>query len=140
MFFGKTHVKGLTLHTDSDDATLKPSAIQSGVTGYAKGRKVTGTGKAFSFASYGTAKTNMSFPAFADINTIELASTECPVQNLLNFEDIRNTDFSAEQTISNAIKDGVTYPIKLKVASGVLSVTCDLTISIELFYGKDEYT
>ena len=139
MYLGDTPLRSVMTHTDTDDATMKASDLQVGVIGYSKGQKVTGTGKAFSFASYGTVKTNMSFPALADINTIELTSTECPVQSLLTFEDIRNTDFSAEQIIGNAIKDSVTYPIKLKVASDILSVACDITISIQLFYGKDDY-
>lgn len=141
MYIGSTKVDRLKLHTDSDDATLKASDLQAGITAYAKGQKVTGSGKSFEFAMYGSMSSNITLPILSDINTIEISSTEYPLQQVLRFGEIRNTDFAEAKLIANATVDGSVCPITIKIVpQSYITVACSKSFSIELFLGKDNYT
>ena len=53
MYLGDVPVKALYTHTDTDEGNITAPDMQSGMIAFAKGVKLTGTGKAFAFASYG---------------------------------------------------------------------------------------
>lgn len=139
LYLGDTPVKALYSHTDSDDATIVASDMQSGMTAYAKGRKVTGTGKAFAFAVYGAVKTNFPLAVPSAINVIEIASTDYPVKIKSALNTMKDTDFSTAQTIGSVTIDSVEYPITAKVESNTLTVGCSKSIDLEAFYGKDDH-
>lgn len=124
---------------NTDDATVTAASMQAGVTAYAKGTKITGTGKAFRFASYGTSKTNQSMPIPTSINVIEVASTVYPIQMKVELANMKSVDFSTLQTIGTVTVDGATYNITAVVIDDKLTVGCQKTFDIQLFYGKDEY-
>lgn len=139
MCLGNTPINFVNLGTDTDDATLVASDLQAGVTAYAKGRKVTGTGKSFSFAIYGTCKTNRLNVAPETINVIQIGSFQYPIKMTIPFKDMRIHDFSTAQQMAEVTIDGIIYPIIVSMQNGLLNITCDQTIDIELFYGRDEY-
>lgn len=139
LMLGGTPVKKMMIHNDTMDATMVASDLQAGVTAYANGRKVTGTGKSFSFASYGMAFTNDILPVPNVINVIEIACLNYPIKLSVALNEMRNIDFAVENHIADVIIDGKTYPITVCVSNNILNITCDHTISLEVFFGKDEY-
>ena len=142
MIYNGTPIKSLNIkhfEVSTNDCTMTASDLQSGVTGVARGKKITGTGKCFNFASYGNALSNIMLPIPSNINTVEIASTLYPVQQSMDFETIRITDFSNGQTIGKIIKDGIDYPISMQITNNILKLTCDITIKLQLFYGRDDY-
>ena len=48
-------------------------------------------------------------------------------------------DFATSQTIANIIIDGISYPISVIVSNNKITISCDKTIKLEIFYGKDNY-
>lgn len=123
----------------TSDATVQPSDLQAGITCYARGAKVTGTGKSFEFAFYGGFSTNDFAIIPSSINVIHISSSEYPVQDVVALNDIKNLDFTNEQIVSNVVIDGEVYPIKVTSTSSELNITCDRAIVLEVFYGKDNY-
>lgn len=142
MFYGSTPIKSMRTHIfdiDSSDATMIASDLQAGVTGYSKGKKITGTGKTFEFASYGRQKTNTMIPLPTNINIIEIACIDYPIQLSIALIDMKNIDFSTEQTIGSVIINGANYPITAKVEYNMLTIACSETVWLQVFYGKDNY-
>ena len=140
--YGNTPVKSLNINyfeQNTNDATLVPSDLQAGVTAYAKGQKVTGTGKCFEFASYGTWMTNAPLVVPTIINAIQIGSADYPVRTIVPVYNTTQLDFSISQTIAEVVIDNVIYPISVSVQNGMLTVSCEHTIDIELFYGKDRH-
>lgn len=140
--YGGTPVNSLKVRhyeVSTNDATLKASDLQSGVTAYARGQKVTGTGKSFEFAFYGQFETNFAMPIPSNINVIEVASTNHPVQLTTILSDMKNLDFSNEIKVASVIVDGVAYDITVQVSYNMLNILCEKDISLEVFYGKDNY-
>lgn len=123
----------------TSDCTAIPSDLQAGVTCVSKGKKIVGTGKAFSFASYGGWTTNISNFIPMDINTIQIGSVNYPVKMLVSMNETHSYDFSVPQRVAEVVVDGVTYPMTVSVKNGEFLVTCEKTISIQFFIGKDEY-
>lgn len=139
---GNTPVKSLNirkLDVDTNDATIVASDMQSGSIAYAKGQKVTGTGKAFAFASYGAVHLNVPIPVPSMINIVEIASTIYPTTMPLGLADVKDVDLSTSNVIANVSIDGQTYPVSAIVTDGMLSLTCEKDISLEVFYGKDDH-
>ena len=139
LMLGNTPVKKMMIHNDTQDATMVASDLQAGVTCYAKGQKVTGTGKCFSFAAYGSWKTNVPDFIFSDINTVQIGSVDHPMKMTMPMNETRYYDFSTPQQVAEVIVDGVSYPVTVSVQDGEFLVSCDKTINIQLFIGKDEY-
>lgn len=142
MIYGNTPVKSLNVHhfeMDTNDATLISSDLQAGVTAYARGQKITGTGKSFEFANYGSLDTNLPMIVPSMINVIEITSTAYPIKSSILLNDMKNIDFTMPQVIGYAIVNSVEKPITITVNSGILTLSCDQTITLQVFYGKDNY-
>lgn len=142
MIYGSVPVKNLhiTKHdVSTQDATVVASDLQAGVTCYARGQKVTGTGKCFEFARYGSVHLNMPIPIGASINIIEVASVNYPVLMTISLDEMKNIDFSSTQEIAKVIVDGIDYIVTATVENNMLTISCDRNISLEIFYGKDNF-
>lgn len=139
MYLGNVPVKGAKIGTNTDDATFIASDLQAGKTGYSGGRKITGTGKCFSFATYGSIYTNIAWPIPSDINVIEIACMNYPIQLTLALNEMKNIDFSNAQTVANIIIDGVAEQITVVVQNNMMTIECAQKIQLQAFYGKDEY-
>lgn len=142
MYLGGTPVKTMKVkhfEVDTNSATVEPSAVQAGLIYFAKGRQEVGTGKAFAFASYGSAPLNSMIPIPVPINVVWISSTTYPVRSALSFTDVLNVDFSTNPIIAYITVDGTDYPINLKINKNIMTISCDYSTLVELFYGKDEY-
>lgn len=124
---------------DTNSATVQPSDMQAGVTCFARGKKVVGTGKAFSFATYGGWKTNESDIIPMVINTIQIGCTDYPVRMTVPMNSMVSHDFTTPQVMAEATIDGIVYPITVSVENGEFLISCEKTFNVELFIGKDEY-
>lgn len=137
---GDTKVKALMIHNDTSDATLKASDMQAGVTGYANGQKITGTGKAFVFALYGNFSSNEMIPLpVTEINTLVVSCAGNPVKMAATTVVMRDYDFSTDKQVAAVTVNGTDYPITLRVTGGIATFSCDQTVMLQLFVGKDEY-
>lgn len=142
MMYGGTPVSSMKVkhyEVSTNDATMIASDLQAGVTAYAKGQKIIGTGKSFEFANYGQLETNMGRFVPSNINIIELASVEYPIKLNVNLIDLNVLDFSIGQKIATVIIDNVEYDLTVSVDSNILKVNCDKTFYLQVFYGKDNY-
>lgn len=142
MFYGNVPVNSMKMkhyEMDTNSATVQPSDLQSGVTCYGRGKKITGTGKAFEFAMYGDWKTNLSSPVPSTINVIQVGSLEYSVRMTTSIGKMALLDFANSQKIAEVVVNEVIYPITVSVQNGMLNVSCDETINIQLFYGRDRY-
>lgn len=142
MFYGNTPVNSMRVikhDVSTNDATMKASDLQAGITAYAKGKKVTGTGKSFEFANYGELRTNTDRFVPSDVNIIEISSTQYPVKLNMPLYDVITLDFSTEQILATVNIDGVEYSLTAKVTNNILKITCDKTFYLQVFYGKDNY-
>lgn len=139
LMLGGTPVKKMMIHNDTMDATMVASDLQAGVTAYANGQKVTGTGKSFEFASYGAMETNSIEFVPTLINTIEVASINYPIKSSIALYDVKNIDFTVEQNVGTVIINGINYPISVSINNNILTLKCEKTITLEVFLGKDNY-
>lgn len=139
LMLGGTPVKKMMIHNDTMDATMVASDLQAGVTAYANGQKVTGTGKSFEFAQYGSIETNELGFVPTLINVVEIASTDYPIKSFIGFDKMIGTDFSTSKVIGNVIIDNIEYPITININGNLLSFNCEKTILLEFFYGRDNY-
>ncbi len=124
---------------DTNDCTAISSDLQAGVTCVAKGKKITGTGKSFEFAYYGAFETNDFMIIPTKVNVVHLSSAVYPTQNIVTLDVMKDLDFSTTQTIANVIIDGVSYPIRVTSTESEISIECDQTIKLQIFFGKDNY-
>lgn len=142
MIYGGTPVNSMKVRhyeVNTNGATTVPSAVQAGLTYFANGRQEVGTGKSFSFASYGRWATNEPDFIFTDINTVQIGSMDYPVRMKISMYESHSCDFSTPQEVAEVVIDGVTYPMTVSVQNGEFLVACEKTIDIQLFIGKDEY-
>lgn len=139
MYLGDVPVKALYTHTDTDEGNITAPDMQSGMIAFAKGVKLTGTGKAFAFASYGLMSTNKAWPVPSIINVIEVSSLTYPVKTNIALSSMKNTNFSTIQKIGAVTINGTAYDITAQVSNNMLTVGCSKDISLEVFYGRDEH-
>lgn len=139
MYLGNVPVKALYTHTDTDEGNITAPDMQSGMIAFAKGVKLTGTGKAFAFASYGQISTNKALPVPSIINVIEVSSLTYPVKMNIPLSSMKNTNFSTIQKIGAVTINGTAYDITAQVSNNMLTVGCSKDISLEVFYGRDEH-
>lgn len=142
MIYGGTPVKNLNIvkhDVSTNDATVMPSDLQAGVSCYARGQKIVGTGKSFEFATYGGFETNCPLIISNVINVVEIASTIYPVKTTISLSEMKNIDFSTPQVIGNIIVDNVEYPVTATIEDIFLTFYCDKTVTLEIFFGKDNY-
>lgn len=143
MMYNGTPIKSLNVkhfEVSTNDATLIESDMQAGVTAYARGKKIIGTGKAFSFALYGGCSSNAMIPIpVENINTVSISCTTYPVRMITSIEGLRSIDFSTEQTVAMMTVDNVDYPVSISVLHNMITITCDKTATLEVVFGKDEY-
>lgn len=142
LFYGNTPVNSMKVkhyEMDTNSATVQPSDLQAGITCFAKGKKITGTGKAFEFASYGGIETNREIFSPSVINVIEISSIEYPVKLSTALNNMYGLDFTKGQIIGYVVIDGTEYPVTASVNGVILTLTCEKTITLEAFYGKDNY-
>ena len=141
--YGNTPVKSLNIHNfemDTNSATVQPSDLQAGVTCFARGQKITGTGKSFEFATYGNIPSNEEWPIPSEtINVVQITNLDYPTQSVISLNNINDIDFTTAKTVSNIIVDGTTYPVKVVAANHMFTVICDININFQIFYGKDNY-
>lgn len=140
---GSTPVNSLhirKLDIDTNDADIVPSDMNAGSTAYARGQKITGTGKCFSFATYGTCSSNGSIPIpVTSINTVVLCSNLYFVKMSTTMLNFKEYDFSVDNEIATITVNGTNYPISMKIDNGNLVLTCSENVSIEAFFGKDDH-
>ena len=142
MIYGGTPINSLKVkhyEMDTNSADVQPSDMQAGVTAFARGRKITGTGKAFEFAYYGNFETNDFMIIPAKINVIHISSSAYPMQNTITLDVMKNLDFATQQVVANVVIDGTTYPIKVASTETEINIECDQTIKLQIFFGKDNY-
>lgn len=142
MIYGGTPVNSMKIkhyEMDTNDCTMEASDLQAGVTGVSKGRKITGTGKCFEFASYGSIYTNVPRSIPTDINIIEVASLNYPVQLSIALNNMNGIDFSTSQNIGSVVVDGQSYSLTAIVSDNKMTISCEKTIKLEIFYGRDNY-
>lgn len=142
MFYGNVPVDSMKIkhyEISTNDCTAIPSDLQSGVTCVSKGKKITGTGKAFSFASYGGWKTNLSNIIPVIVNVVYIGCVNYPIKMTAPLGDTMHYDFSVVQKIAEVIIDNISYPITASVQNNEFIINCEKTIDIELFIGRDEY-
>lgn len=142
MIYGGVPVNSMKIkhyEMDTNSATVQPSDLQAGVTCFAKGRKITGTGKCFEFANYGRMSTNLPMFIPNGINVIQIASVEYPIKSLISFSVVTNVDFSTPQVIGKINIDGSDTDITLTIEGNILTLTCSNMIYLEVFYGKDNW-
>lgn len=143
MLLGNTPVNSLNIkhfEMDTNDCTMVASDLQAGVTAVARGQKITGTGKSFEFAYYGRLKSNNSlFIPVNEINVVHISSVDYPMHSSIRLEDMKNINFSTNQTISNLISNNLQNPVSVIVENNEIFVTCDIDANFEIFFGKDNY-
>lgn len=143
MMYNGAPIKSLNIkhyEMSTNDCDMIASDLQVGKTAVAKGRKITGTGKAFEFAMYGALHTNAIMFVPDNINIIEVASTEHPIRLSILLESMKYVDFSSDQKIGVVIIEGVEYDLIASVKSNILMVSCEKDIQLQVFFGKDNYT
>jgi hypothetical protein len=73
------------------------------------------------------------------INVIEIASTIYPIKSAITLTAIKNLDFSVPQTIGYIVVEDVENPINVVVDNNMLTLSCNITATLQVFYGKDNY-
>jgi len=142
MYYNNVPIKSLNVkhyELDTNSATMVPSDLQTGVTAFAKGKKVEGTGKAFEFAMYGDWNTNTPIVVPSTINVVQVGSLNYPIRMTNSVYNMNSLDFTKTQKIAEVTIEGTVYSISASVQNGMLTIFCDNTIEIQLFFGKDNY-
>lgn len=125
---------------DTNDCDMTASDLQAGKTGVARGQKITGTGKAFSFAMYGDCESNIMLPIpTSEINTIIVSANGYAVKMIQAMKDFREVNFSTAQEVATINIDGEDYIITLQIVSNMLTIACGKNVTLQVMFGKDDY-
>ena len=140
MYLGDVPVKALYTHTDTDEGNITAPDMQSGMIAFAKGVKLTGTGKAFAFAVYGSCSSNASMPiTVSSLNTIGISCASYAVKMTDGIIDLGKNNYTTARTVANVTIDGTNYPITVKIASNTLTIACSKTVTLQVLFGKDDH-
>lgn len=143
MMYGGVPVNSLKVkhyEMNTNSATVQPSDLQAGITCFARGTKVTGTGKAFEFATYGKFPVNRSIPIpTTNINTIVVSSTDGAVKMVDEINNLRDIDFSTAQEIAKITLDGVEHSITVQIINNKITFGCTQSVSVQAMIGKDNF-
>ena len=143
MMYGGVPIKSLNVkhyEMDTNSCDMIASDLQAGKTAVARGQKITGTGKCFSFATYGDMLSNISIPIpVSEINTIVLSSVGNSIKMLQDIISLRSLDFLTAQEIATVTINGVDYPIKIQIINNMFTIICEQTVVLQIMFGKDEY-
>lgn len=140
MYLGDVPVKALYTHTDTDDADLVSSDMHIGKTAYVKGRKITGTGRSFAYAMYGSCSSNASMPIpVSSLNTILISCASYAVKMTDVIIDLGKNNYTTARAVANVTIDGTNYPITVKIASNTLTIACGKTVTLQVLFGKDDH-
>ena len=140
--YGGVPVNSMKVHSyemDTNDCDMIASDLQAGKTAVARGKKITGTGKSFEFASYGDFEMNDSVYVPSDINIIQIASLNEPIRLRISLNNMKNQNFNTQIEIGDIFVDNAYYPIYVVVDGNFLTITCEQTAILQVFYGKDNY-
>lgn len=142
MYYGNVPIQSMNIRhyeMDTNDCDMVASDLQAGKTAVARGKRITGTGKCFEFASYGALQTNSSRYVPTNINVVEISSTVYPIKLNISLDTMYEMDFTSPKQIAIVNIDGVNYPLNVSVVNNILKITCEKTFYLEVFYGKDNY-
>lgn len=142
LMYGNVPVKSMNIHhfeMNTNDCDMIASDLQAGKTAVARGKKIVGTGKSFEFAYYGATETNRAQYIPSDINVVEISSVNYPIQLTIALNQMEFIDFSISQVIGRVIVDNVSYDISIQASNNTLTVSCDKQVTLQIFYGKDNY-
>lgn len=142
MMYNGIPIKSLNIkhyEIDTNSCDVIASDMQAGKTAVARGKKITGTGKSFEFAYWGDLTTNDSRYVPSDINIIEVSSSEYPVKLNLDLLLMKDIDFTNGQNIATIIINNNEYDLIVSMQSNIMRISCDETIRLQVFYGKDNY-
>ena len=143
MMYNGTPIKSLNIkhyEISTNDCDMIASDLQVGKTAVARGKKITGTGKSFEFATYGGIWANEEWPIPSNkINVVHINCLSYPTQSVVAIDEVRNLDFSTPKIIGNVTIDSISYPIKVSVIDSIFTIICEKDIKLEVFYGKDNY-
>lgn len=143
MMYNGTPVNSMRVHhyeLDTNDCDIVASDMQAGKTAVARGKKITGTGKSFEFASYGRFVTNRILPIpCSSLNTIIISSIDYETKMDDYIDNLRDLDFSTPKKIGKVLIDGEIYPLTVTIINNLLTFGCDKDITIQAMIGKDNY-
>ena len=142
MFYGNIPVNSMKIkhyEVSTNDSNLKPSDMQDGIVAYRRRKRIIGTWRCFEFAQYENMKTNSQSYIPSLINVIEITSLDYPMKSSIALNSMVDIDFSIEQTIGVVVIDNIEYPITVKIEGDSLTLNCEKTISLQFFYGRDNY-
>lgn len=140
MYLGDVPVKALYTHTDTDEGNITAPDMQSGMIAFAKGVKLTGTGKAFAYAMYGSCSSNASMPIpVSSLNTIVISCASYAVKMTGEIIDLGKNNYTTARAVANVTIDGKNYPITVKIASNTLTIACGKTVTLQVLFGKDNH-
>jgi hypothetical protein len=142
LVYGNVPVKSLNLNyfeRNTNDCDMIASDLQAGKTAVARGEKITGTGKSFEFARYGEFTTNQTDYIPTNINTILISSSDVPLKFEGSLDAMKNQDFTTSTMVGSILVDNVFYPVYVAVDGNFISTTCEKTVLLQVFFGKDNY-
>lgn len=142
MIYNGAPVKSLNVHhfeMDTNDCDMIASDLQAGKTAVARGKKITGTGKSFEYAIYGALYTNRPIYLSSLFNVVHIGSVDYPIKAAIELKDMKDVDFSVPQLIGTVVVDGVEYQLNTSLNGNSLKISCDKSIKLQIFHGKDNY-
>lgn len=143
MIYNGTPVKSLNVHhfeMNTNDCDMVASDLQAGKTAVARGQKITGTGKCFSFAFYGRCNSNEIIPIpVSTVNTVLISADSYAVKMTKTILELQGLDFTNPQDVAVITIDGTDYMVTVQTSNSMITVACEKTVALQVLFGKDEY-